>query len=782
MNRLIDFAVARHRAFLLLVSLLTLPFLWFYANQSFRNHINDFFEKEDPDIAYYTEFQKVFGNEEVMAVVLRDADIFTPGNLQAIRHITEVIEGHEGVQRVLSLSNAEVAEGVDDTVEFQPVLPDGEVTWAMAAAARITALSHEMFIGQIVSGDGTTSCIVVELLPFASNEEKGRVIRSIQAEAQEAAGETRELRYSGGACVEVEINALTRRDNMLFTPITFLIIMVIVYVMLRNAILSFLGQVNIIIIVLWGIGFLVMCGEPVNTVTVIIAPVLLAISIADSIHILSHYRTLFNRNGRDHRLAVSEAARTLWLPCLFTSLTTGIGYLSFVTTTVRPVKIVGIFTSVGVMIAFFMSVLCLPALLMGFQKALVRRSADGGDAAGRRRVGRDPFLELLTGLGRWVVGHTGAVLLFFLVTGAVMGFGMTRLRFDTDFASYLKDGNRVKQDLRFVERNIRGTVPVELVIEAVGPGVDFTHPESIRVLDRVADEIMGHMRGHYTHVFSAADYFSEIHAAFTNGDMERGILPESRGDLLDYYELGDAEVLERIVSPDHRSARISFASIFGSNSNAKRVQVFAEGRVAEILGRDYRYRFTGLSSLYNTMDTNLKVSQVRSFGTAFVLIFVMMLFVCKSPLLTAISMVPNLFPIVATLGLMGWFGIPLDTSTIMIASVTIGIAVDDTIHFITWFRRNRGEGLCTREALVKTFSDTGKPIVMTSVVLCTAYLVLMTGSVKPIIAFGALAGLAMFFALLGDLFILPALIQLAAPDACRDEVEPMPQVEASNAL
>ncbi|VVS94931.1 efflux RND transporter permease subunit [Desulfoluna spongiiphila] len=778
MNRLIDVAVSRYRLVLLLVFLATLPFLWFYAHQSFRNHINDFFEDDDADIAYYTAFQEVFGNDEVMAVVFRDTDIFTPETLAFIRDLTDIIERHDGVQRVLSLSNAEVALGEEDTVAFEPVLPDGEVTPEVAEASRAMALSHAILTGQVISADGTTTCLLVELLPFESNEEKGKVIRSIQAAADAASG-GRRLRYSGGPCVEVEINALTRRDNMLFTPVTFLIIMVIVYLMLRNTALSLLGQVNIVIIVLWGIGLLVMCGEVINTVTVVIAPVLLAISIADSIHILSHYRTLYTRNGRDHRAAVGEAARNLWRPCLFTSLTTGMGYLSFVTTTVRPVKIVGVFTAMGVMIAFFMSVLVLPAFLMGFRKSVVKRNREKAPLA---RESGDPVIGLLSWLGEWVVSHSGAVMLLFLVAAAGVGYGMTRLRFDTDFAAYLKDGNRVKEDIRFVESNIRGTVPVEMVIEAVSPETDFTHPQGLKTLGEVAEEIMAHMAGQYTHVFSVADYIAEIHEAFTGGESGKGALPESRMDLRDYYELADPEVLERTVSPDYRMARISFASKFGSNANAEKVRAFAEARVGQILGDGYRYRFTGLSSLYNTMDRNLKISQIRSFGTAFVLIFVMMFFVCRSPLLAVISMVPNLFPICTTLGIMGWVGIPLDTSTIMIASVTIGIAVDDTIHFVTWFRRNCEAGLCTREALLKTFRDTGKPIVMTSVVLCTAYFVFMTGSVKPVIAFGALAGLSMFFALLGDLLILPALIYLVKPALCREEAEAMPQGDVSDAL
>ncbi|MCG8473845.1 MAG: efflux RND transporter permease subunit [Desulfobacterales bacterium] len=777
MNRLIDFSVDRFRLVLFLIALLSIPFGWFYANQSFRNHISDFFESDSPDIAYYTEFQEIYGNDEVMAIVFHVPNVFIPEMLSVVRRITQVVERHEGVEQVLSLSNAEVAVGDEDVIEFIPVIPDGPLTPESSQKAREVALSRKTLVGHLISVDGTTTCMMVGLAPASSNEVKAQIIKSIQKKAKESAGANIELRFSGGPCVEVEINGLTGRDNLLFTPITLLIIIFIVYRLLRNVVLSFLGIANILIIVMWGVGFLVMCGEPINTVTVIIAPVLLAIAIADSIHILSHYRSLYIKRGREHAFAVRESAKTLWIPCLFTSLTTGVGYLSFVTTTVRPVKIVGIFTAAGVMVAFAMSVVYLSALLMFFESSIVKRN---DVARGLRKKSKPAFLPIfLSRLGQWVMDHSVGVVALFVLVAVVTGMGMGRLTFDTDFAGYLKNGNRVKDDLRFVERHIRGTVPVEMVLEAVDPGMDFTHPKALAVLDEVSQSMLAHMTGHYTNAFSAADYFGEIHAAFTKGDANADALPKAQIDLQDYYELADEEVLQRFISPDRRSARISLASVFGSNASAKKTREFAETHVKRIVGDAFTYRFTGLSALYVTMDENLKVSQVRSFGTAFVLIFIMMFFVCKNPMLTLLSMVPNLFPICTTLGIMGWLGIPLDTSTIMIASVTIGIAVDDTIHFITWFRRNCEAGLCRQKALVKTYSDTGQPIVMTSLVLCVAYFVLMTGSVKPIIAFGALAGLAMFFALLGDLLVLPALINLFKPSLCEEE-EMQPEGDVSN--
>jgi hypothetical protein len=141
----------------------------------------------------------------------------------------------------------------------------------------------------------------------------------------------------------------------------------------------------------------------------------------------------------------------------------------------------------------------------------------------------------------------------------------------------------------------------------------------------------------------------------------------------------------------------------------------------------------------------------------------MMFFVCRTFSLTIVSLIPNLWPVPVIFGIMGYFNIPLDTSTIMIASITIGIAVDDTIHTLTWYRRNIAAGMNREEAILKCFSDNGIAVLMISIVLASAYFVLTVGSVRPITAFGTLTGLSMSIAVTGDLFLLPALLMLMKP-------------------
>ena len=776
MNKIIDFVVKHYILVLVSLVIATIPFGYFYAKQSYSNSIKVFFDETDPDIIYYEKFQEIFGNDESLVIAFSTPDIFTVEKLNLIRKITEAADSVDGVQSVHSLTSTEIIVGNDGVLDFEPLVPEDDITPEVAASLKNRVGDYKAVENILISEDRKTTGLIVRLEPVFSNVEKSIVIRDLVGATRDAAEDKVKLHYAGGPCFDVEINNLTHKDNTRFTPITFFLIFFIVFWMLKNASLSVLGQMNIVMIVIWGIGLLIMCGHPINSVTVVIAPILLAISIADSIHILSHYKKSYLENGRLHLKAVGDAAKALWLPCLFTSLTTGIGYFSFLVSDVRPVKIVGIFTGIGVMLAFFMSVIFLPAILVASQK-FIERSNMKKDAKDDEKNAK--FNQKLESLGAFVVRHYKVVGVLSILLTIGIAFGITKIRYETDFATYLMDDNPIKQDLMYVEDNLSGTIPVELVISAKSAKNDFTNPASVKLVEQVQNDILDYMKGKYTSSFSVADYIKESHKAFNNGDKSMYKLPDSKSDLVDYYEFADREMLDRILSLDKMQARISFASHFSSTEQAKVLEAFIHSHVKSMMADKFDYRFTGLSALYVQMDRNLKSSQMKSFGTAFVLIFIMMFFVCRNIKLTIISMLPNMFPICVTLGIMGWFDIPLDVSTIMIASVTIGIAVDDTIHFITWFRRNRTAGMDTESAIIKTFSDTGKPIIMTSIVLCSAYFVLITASVKPIISFGALAGLAMFFALIGDLFILPAVIMIFKP-VFKTQTETEPETDTAD--
>ncbi|MCX7679950.1 MAG: MMPL family transporter, partial [Spirochaetes bacterium] len=460
---------------------------------------------------------------------------------------------------------------------------------------------------------------------------------------------------------------------------------------------------------------------------------------------------------------------------LFTSLTTMAGFASFATSSIRPVRVMGVYTTVGVGLAFLLTMLFIPSVLMFIRDKtnfhMRSEKATLCDIPPSEVAHQsDVFMRVLQNICHTAVSKQGIIVTILAGLMCFSLWGMFQLKFETNTMNYLPETNSIRQDITFIEKNMGGTIPFVMLFQAKNPEKDFTHPESIKLLD----EIQSHLRSvvpQFSHSFSIVDYFKEVHKAFNNGDDAYWKIPESRQDILDYYEIGEADVLDRIVSPDRKEARISFLSRWDTNETAQRTHAYIVQYMPKKLGNDFTYKITGLSSMYLNMEFKLKASQRNSFIVALCIIFVMMFFVCRKFWLTVIAMIPNIFPIAMTMGLMGWLRIPLDVSTIMIASVTLGIAVDDTIHIITWYTRNMAILQNRKEALLKTFRDVGKPVVITSVVLFMGFFVLILGTIKPTQAFGVLTAFAMLFAMIGDLVFLPALLVFFKPSVANADVD-----------
>ncbi|MDY6935440.1 MAG: MMPL family transporter [Spirochaetota bacterium] len=771
MNRLIDLIIKQSKYVLISVILISIPFGYFYTKQRFSNHVDIYFNQDDPDLIAYRKFQEIYGNEEQVVIVFKDRDIFTKKNIEIIRMISNEIKDIKGIQRLFSITEAEESIGIEDTISFTKIIPEDGLDKQKLNSARQRVLDNKLLVHNLISIDGTTTAIIIEIESTEDSKSKRELLKNIKNCANNIAGDSFDLRFSGPPYVEDSINALSERDYIIFTPIILLIIFSIIALMLKKISLSILCQLNLGLIGIWAIGFFTLCNESMNMVTTIIAPVLLAISVADAIHLLSHYREMHVIKGNDYTTSVTNAAKSIWLPCLFTSLTTGIGFLSFITATVRPVKIVGIFTSIGIMMAFFMTFTFLPSTLILFKRRFEKNNSNETNhrmmSTSSKQLMDPPsreslFTNILLKFGGFTITNYKAIIVFFVLILIIAVIGITRLRFETNIDTYLPDGNKIKSDIKFIEENLGGNIPHVILVKAKSEEFDFTHPHSLKLIEEIQNDLMRDIK-HFSISFSIADYFKEIHRAFNNNKEEYYRIPEKQIDIIDYYELADIEVLDRIISPDYREARISFQSKGSSNIIAKRNYKFVNNYMKRKTGENYSYNFTGLSPLSLNIADNLQTSQIKSFLYAFVFIFFMMFFVCRNAKLTIISMIPNLFPIILTLGIMGWLNIPLDVTTIMIASVTIGIAVDDTIHYLIWFIRNGSSGMDNRSSILKTYKDVGKPIVITTLVLILGFFVLVLGSIKPTQAFGTLTALSMCFALIGDLFFLPALIIIFKP-------------------
>lgn len=762
-----NFIVAHYRIVLVILFLLTIPMAYFYSQQKHENHIGIYFDKDNEDLIYYRQFQEKYGNEEFIMVVFREPDIFTAKNMNIIRDITSALKNIDGVQRTLSLTEVKEARGEADSIAFRQIIPDTYSDDSLASLKK-RVLSDRNLVNSVISPDGTTTAIFAQLLPF-NDEEKRRLVSTIINEVEKAGAGRTGLHISGVPVVEARMNILSARDYNLFTPITLLIIFIIVALNLRNWTLSFLTLINMLLIFAWGIGIYCMAGQTFNMLTVILGPMLLTTAVEHSIHVLSQFEEDYIASDGRNNYAdlVRMTIREVWIPCFLTSATTAMGFLSFGKATVQPVQTIGIYTSIMVLLGFIITMIFLPAALMFLQNRMHNHISWKTQNSVQSRDG-GIIMHLLMKLVRFDVRHyksiTVIMLGLLLISSAI---GIYKLHFETNTIQYLTERDSTKSDIQFIEKNFGGSIPFAVTIQAKTPEYDFSNPESLRLVDRAQKDMMEISRGRYTYSFSIANYFPEINRAFHENDQRYYTIPESQMDVLDFYEISDQEVLGRLVAPDRMEATINFQTTWGNNSEALGNFKGISRRLDELLKDNYTWNITGLSTLYLKMETNLMHTQISSFILSFILIFGMMFFVCRNVKLTIISMIPNIFPIFITLGIMGLFNIPFDVATIMIGSVTLGIVVDDTTHYMIWFRRNMVKGMNHSDAIVQTFKDVGKPTFITSLVLCLGFGVLVLGSIMPTRYFGILSAFAMLIAPFGDYLMLPALILIFKPKVTR---------------
>lgn len=759
LERLILAGLGHPRYMLSVVLALTVVFAWFFAHQQHNNHISIFFEPGDPHYVAYENFKHIFGSEEFTVVALKADEIFTAKNMDIIRDLTAKLERIPGVERVVSITNVEQFFGTDEAVLLRRVVPEGRLTPADLKAAKKRALANKFVTDHLIAGDGTMTALHVELESMKERQ-KRETAQAILRVARYTAGSDFTVFCSGPPFVEVELNRLSVKDFLTFIPVVIILLFIFLLVFLRQVTLAALCLINLLVVLVWGLGFFVMCGEKLNIITNAMGAVLMAIAIADSVHILSHLKNLYRHKQTDIPSTVRQTIKQVWFPCLFTSLTTGAGFLSFYSSDIPPVTMLGLFTAAGVFMAFFLSVTFLPILLI-ILRQWVARSMEKFKKRRREKKRSDPLARILALSGRASVKGKIPLLVFFALAVGISIVGIVKIRFETNTFNYLPDGNRIKSDFKVIERHFGGTIPFVLWIKSTG-GPDFTHPEAVRKLEMIEKKLLGE-HSDLTHVLSITEYLREFNQAIHANDRKFYTIPKSRLDIMDAYELGDPEVTDRLISLDRRQVNLTFLSKWRSNEAGYRLHKEATQYLNKLLGDRYEFSITGLSSLYLTMDRHLQESQIKSFFIAFFLIFLMMLGVCGNFWLAVISMVPNLFPIVLTLGAMGWFSIPLDVATTMIASVTMGIAVDDTIHFISWLRRNNAREPDLGAAVIRTFADVGKPIVITTLLLVIGFMVLALGSILPTRMFGQLTALSMALAMVGDFFVLPPLIILLKP-------------------
>lgn len=714
----------------------------------FDNSLGIWFLDDDPTLLTHERMIDTFGSDELIIVGLDAPDVFAPEILERVDRLTRAIAEAPNVEKVFSLTNIEAVTGHDgyldvgDLVEF-PLDP------AALPAVRERALANDLYVGNVVSADGDFTAILARL-PHRKDDFDYK-LEAVQAiRALLAAEPGTQFYMGGGPVMDERFFEVSEHDSKVMTGLMAGILIVVLAVLFRSVWGVVIPFVTVFVAMIWSVAWIVFAGRSLTVISTMLPPLMLAVGVADSVHVLVDYRQ-HCRAGRGKTDALLRTYRALFLPCLLTSATTSVGLLALLVSRVEGIREFGVFGALGVFGAFFLSVTFVPIALSYLPMPVAPAPSTARPLRSARWLGA---LHELT------MAHGGRIVAVSVVITAVAVASATRVKSESAFLEYFRETDAIRVDTRYLEQKLGGTMTMEVVV-GTSRAEGVKDPEVLRRITELqefleADRDVGS-------TLSAADYFMDLRRAFFDNDQAEYRLPETAEEAAQFlllYEMSEPEgdIME-FVSYDHSegriSARLEVHTAERATALVKRVRAYA----AEHFPDDITVTVTGVAMLYMTMEDYIRLSLLKGFSLALVAIFLFLCLQFRSVGLGAISMVPNVMPIVICLGVMGAAGILLDTMTAMVASIAIGLAVDDTVHFMSRMEQHRRAGASMPEALRDTTIDIGRALVFTSLVLCAGFGVMLTSDFVGTVHFGLLCTITVAVALIADLLLLPVLLR-----------------------
>jgi len=765
--------------------------------------------ENDDDLKYYRQVNSDYASSDFLIVIYKpDEELFSKNQVSLIRSLVTDLEKIEGVDSVLSYLDAPLLfspkmkmtelvdnlrtiedEGVDFQLakkEFQTSAlysellsnKEGDIT-ALQLTLNSTPLYDQAIqeryklierIGASVDDNpeliGLLEQANLNIQSLSDDEtiKRDELLKSVRSTLADYKNNG-EIFLGGTAMIASDMISFIESDLLYFgmgVLIMFVLTLGAVFKKVRWVILP-LGCSALV--ALFVVGFFGWMDWRVTVVSSNFISLLLIITISLSIHLIVRYQELAaNDQTSNQSVLISETVKQMLKPCFYTALTTMIAFASLAVSDIKPVIDFGQMMVAGIFFAFLFTFTVIPSV-MGFLK----RSSTERDMS----KGLTLYFSNFTQANRKTIFICAGLLILFA------GSGISKLTVENRFIDYFKESTEIYKGMELLDTQLGGTAPLDIILEAPK---DFLSDEDSFDDDFGFEE--AEMNGYWWNTI-ALEKLEEVHD-YLDSLPEIGKVLSVASGIKVAEELNDGEALSELdlalvknmlpedikdtllnsyISKDENQVRIS-ARVLESTGGLNRNELLKD--ISDTLENEFgfkedEYRLTGLAVLYNNMLQSLFSSQISTLGIVFGVISLMFLILFRSFALTAIGMVPNLLAAGVVLGSMGWMRIPLDIMTITVAAISVGMAVDNTIHYIHRFKIEFKKTGNYQKAMLNSHTTIGRAMFYTSLTIVLGFMVFVTSNFNPSVYFGFFVSLAMIMALLGALTLLPQLLLTFKP-------------------
>jgi hydrophobe/amphiphile efflux-3 (HAE3) family protein len=666
---------------------------------------------------------------------------------------------------------------VEDLLEHWPQTP-GDM-----AALKKRVLGNPLYQNLLVSEDGTFTAITIKTnshssigqkvdvlegfeepvngddsavtgTSYLTDKENSEVVSAVHQVVQKYRSPDFNIYLAGSPVVTDFLKKSMMSDMRKFVILSIAAVSILLFLMFRRASGVFLPVLTVILSLLATLGLMALTNTPIKVPTQILPSFLLAVGVGTSVHILAiFYRRL--QQSKDKEEAIAYALGHSGLAVVMTNVTTACGLMSFSTSEVAPVADLGLFAGIGVLLTFVNTLVLLPAV-MALIPVKVKK-------AGRDRIQRTLMGRFLDKVSHFSTRYPIPILVVsFLVMGLSLAAALQNT-FSHDVLKWFPENNEIRRSTEKIDHELRGTITLEVLID-LGKENAFYDPHVLNRLDKaIAHTESIKMEGIFVgKAWSLTSILKEINQALNENRPEYYTIPQER-DLAAQefllFENSGSDDLEDVV--DSQFSKVRF-TIKGPFRDAVRYNRLIEDVLLYFGGTfpEADITLTGMMGLLATTVNHAIVSMAKSYAIALAVITVLMLVLIGKVRIGLLSMIPNLAPILLVLGVIGATPFKLDLFTMMVASIAIGLAVDDTIHFMHNFRRYYEESGDPRQAVHETLHSTGRAMLVTTIVLSIGFFIFVFASMNNLFSFGLLTAFTIVMALLADYLVAPALMMV----------------------
>ena len=750
-----------------------------------------FLHKTDPMRVEYDVFRDQFGRDEKLMIAVKTNNIFDLNFLEKLDSFHHALENElPNIKAVDSLINARNTYGIEGELIVEPLIDTLPKNKKELEKLKETVTNNNLYENSLYSEDFTMTTVTIDTETYSSSgplqetaslefdgdlEFDKEALREqrlylTDAENDEIIAETQrimeryrdsnfEIYLSGSAAIAGIFKQALMNDSAVFISLMMVVIMVVLFALFRRISGVVLPLACVSLTLIMTVSLMSIFSAPFTMATQIMPTFLLAVVTSASIHLLAVFYKDFastNNTKKSLRYAMGHSG----LAIIMTSITTAVGLWSFSFSGVAPVADLGIFASSGVIVGLVFTLVFLPSLMSvtKFRPVKHRADKDGHTLMDKMLIGISVFA---TGKPKLIVS-VSAVL---IICAAIIA---SQLRFSHFPLQWLPEDNFARVATEAVDDNLKGSLTLEVIIDTEKTN-GLYNPEVLRVIDDVSQNINVISTGNMFvgKVISYIDVIKETNRALNENRDEHYAIPDDP-DLIAQefllFESSGNNDLARLVDSNYSKARLTLKTPFIDSLEANAFIDNAQLYLDQKFGSLAKVTFTGIGTLMTVTFEEAIYSSAVSYVLAFSLITVLMILLIGNFKIGLISMIPNVLPIIILSTIMVIFKMPLDMFTLLIGAIALGLAVDDTVHFMHNFRRYELQYNDVDKAVRLTLLGTGRAITLTSIVLALGFLVLTFSQMNNMFDFGVLTASAILVALLADFFLMPAIMKLIIKD------------------